>query len=241
MLTTLALLFTAPAQAGDIVVITHNPSSRDLTDYSDCDHDEDEDDCGHDHGHDHDEDEDDDWDGPQVAVMSSGNQSPQLRARYAMHFLPDAPAHYIGLRHTGEKDAYLNGELRYMPASDLLWTGRAGAGVDVLGGGNWDLTLGLFIGSNGEWERSDEARILYAAPMGGTEIGFGIESDRLFAKYRWLAGLGSGPLDEALTENELTLGYKVTDSLHVFGQWIRVNPGQAEKHGGIGLGAQAVF
>jgi hypothetical protein len=229
----LALLLVAPAQAGDIVVITHNPHSRDLTEYDDCDHD---DPCDHDE-----DDEDDDWDGPDVAVVSSSERAPQLRARYAMHFLPEAPAHYIGLRHTGEKDAYLNAELRYLPASDLLWTGRAGAGVDVLGGGNWDLTLGLFIGSNGEWERSDEARILYAAPMGGTEIGFGIEGERLFAKYRWLAGLGSGPLDEALTENELTLGYKVTDSLHVFGQWIRVNPGEAEKHGGIGLGAQAVF
>lgn len=234
MLTALALLLSS-AQAGDIVVITANSHSRDLTDYSDvCD-----DDCDHDCDHACDHDHVDA--APEVAVVSSSHRSPQLRARYAMHFLPEAPAHYIGVRHTGEKDAYLNGEVRYMPASDLLWTGRAGAGVDVFGGGNWDLTLGLFIGTNGEWERADESRVLYAAPMGGTEIGLGFEGDRIFAKYRWLAGLGSGPLDDALTENELTVGYKVTRSVHAFGQWIRVNPGEAEKSGGIGLGVQAVF
>jgi hypothetical protein len=231
---TLALLFAAPAHAGDIVVITANPHARDLTDYDEpCDCEEDEADCEHE--------DDDDWDGPEAAVVSSSHGGSQLRARYAMHFLPEAPAHYVGLRHTGEKDAYLNGELRYLPASDLLWTGRAGAGVDVLGGGNWDLTVGLFIGTNGEWERSDQSRILYAAPMGGTEIGFGIEGDRIFAKYRWLAGLGTGPLDDALTENELTVGYKLNPTVHLFGQWIRVNPGDAETSGGIGIGAQAVF
>ena len=233
-------LLLASAQAGDIIVITNNTHSRDLTDYSDCEDCDDDDDDGE-AG-----DDDDDWHGPAHdeaphAALSSAHSRSQLRARYAMHFLPEAPAHFIGLRHIGAKDSYLSGELRYMPDSDLLWTGRVGAGVDVLGGGNWDLTLGLFIGSNGEWERAEASRILYAAPMGGTEIGLGVEGDRLFAKYRWLAGLGTGPLDEALTENEFTLGYKLTPSLQLFGQWIRVNPGQAEKRGGIGLGVQAVF
>jgi hypothetical protein len=226
-------LFAATAFGGDVItVFVNTPSARDLTDYNDVDEDEEEDE-------DEEQDEEEHY-APRSEIVSQHGSS-ELQFRYATHLLPEAPAHFIGLRHVGEKDAYLTGELRYMPGSDLLWTGRAGAGFDLFGRGDWDLTFGLFIGSSGEWDHQASSRILYMAPMGGTEIGLGYDGDRLFAKYRWLAGLGGGPLDDLLTENELTVGYKITRPVHVFGQWIRVNPGEAEKQGGIGLGVQAVF
>jgi len=177
----------------------------------------------------------------QVIVHDHDHDDEGLQLQYGMLFLPDAPAHPLVGKLVGEEDAYVSADLRYMPANDLLWTGRLGAGFDVLGGGGWDLTLGLFAGSAGEWDRNDERAILYSRPMGGTEIGLGVEGRRLFARYRWLAGLGTGPVDELLTENEFTVGYKVVDELSVYGQWLRVNPGEADKQGGIGLGVRAVF
>lgn len=165
----------------------------------------------------------------------------ELQLQAATHFLPDAPAHHLAARHVGKGDSYLMGELRYLPDADLLWVGRVGAGLDLLGGDAWDLTLGLFAGSAGTWSHEDARRVLYASPVGGTEVALGVESDRLFARYRWLAGMGGGPLDDLLTENEFTLGYKVTRGLHGYGQWVRVNPGEDEARGGIGLGVRAVF
>lgn len=162
-----------------------------------------------------------------------------LLVGYGMQFLPDAPAHHVRARHVAASDAYLQGEVRYLPASDLLWTGRASAGLDVLGGGNWDLTLGLFLGSAGTWDRDRDAAILYAMPIGGTEIGVGIQGQRLSFRYRWLAGFGVGPLDDLLTENELTLGYQVTDSLQVYGQYLNLDPGEAQRSSGVGIGLQA--
>ena len=258
MLTALALFLAAPALADDGEAVRANPHARDLTDYAEC---VDEDGVDHCDGDATDAVDDPPTTGDgrvtgctrcehEAAIEAAvearlgedePGHTPALRARYAMHFFPDAPAHAIGLRHTGDRDAYLHGELRYLPGSDLLWTGRAGAGLDLLGGGSWDLTLGVFVGSTGSWDRSEDTRLLYASPMGGGELGFGIEDKRLIAKYRLLAGWGSGPLDDVLTENELTIGYKLTPSLHVLGQWTRLNPGAAEAQGGIGLGVQAMF
>jgi len=189
-----------------------------------------EDDDDHDHRmvsvHDHHEDEGDEE---------------GLQLQYGMLFLPQAPAHHLVGKFVADSDSYVSADLRYMPQSDLLWTGRLGAGIDVLGGGSWDVTLGLFVGSAGTWDRNEERAILYSTPMGGTEIGLGVESRHLYARYRWLAGLGTGPVDRMLTENELTVGYKLFDDLSVYGQWLRVNPGAESKRGGVGLGVRAVF
>jgi hypothetical protein len=178
---------------------------------------------------------------PEVATLDEPDARGELHLSYATHFLPEAPAHHLAVRSWGPRDSYVSGELRYLPHDDLLWVGRAGAGLDVLGDGGWDVTLGLFVGTAGTWSTEDARRVLMAQPIGGTEIGVGVEGERLIARYRWIAGIGGGPLDELLTENELTIGYKLLDPLHVVGQWIRVNPGDDTARGGVGLGVRAVF
>jgi hypothetical protein len=162
-----------------------------------------------------------------------------LTLAYGMQFTPEAPAHHLSARLSGEEDAYIGAEVRYLPQSDLLWTGRVGLGVDVLGGGDWDLQLGLWVGGAGEWQR--EGASLYAGPMAGTEVGVGYEGRRLFARYRWLAGIGSGPLDELLTEQELTVGFKVLPEVHAYGQYFVLSPGRADNRSGFGVGARLRF
>ncbi len=175
-------------------------------------------------------------------TSASGRSDGGLALQYGMHFLPDVPGHHLSARLSGEQDAYLSGELRYTPGSDVLGVGRVGAGFDVLGRGSWDLTLGLFVGGAGEWDRSrPEVATLYAAPIVGTEIAFGIDSRHLFGKYRWLAGIGGGPIDELLTENELTVGYKITPGVHVFGQYLLLAPGELDNQSGVGLGVRVVL
>ena len=165
----------------------------------------------------------------------------ELRLRYGMQFLPEAPAHHVYARYVGDKDAYVGAELRYMPHNDLLWAGRVGAGFDVLGGGGVDLTLGLFVGSAGEWDASQGRAVLYAAPIAGTEIGFGVDLGRVFGKYRWLGGIGGGPIDDLLTENELTVGFELFENVQIFGQYLVLDPGERETSNGLGLGVQAAL
>ena len=165
----------------------------------------------------------------------------QLVFQYGLQFLPELPGQQLGVRLIGEHDAYLGAEMRYTPASDFAGVGRLGAGIDVLGGGSWDLTLGLFLGTAGEWERTDVDAVLVATPIAGTEIGFGIDAGRVFGRYRWLAGIGGGPVDELLTENELTLGFEVTRQLHVYGQYVILSPGELDNQSGLGVGARLVF
>ena len=160
---------------------------------------------------------------------------------YDMQFLSEAPAHHLGLRMVAKNDSYVGGEIRYLPASDVVGEGRVGAGLDVFGGGNADLTLGLWLGTAGKWERHPDAALLYAAPIAGTEIGVGFEGRHLFARYRWLAGLGTEPLDSLLTENELTFGYKIVRGVQVYGQYLVLSPGDVDDESGFGLGARLAF
>ena len=162
----------------------------------------------------------------------------ELQLHAATHLFPEAPAHHLGARHVGGRDSCVWGELRYMPEDDLLWVGRAGAGVDLFGAGPWDLTLGLFIGTVGSWSHEEARRILTGLPVAGTEVAVGVEGDRLFGRARWLGGIG--PVDPWLSEHELTAGYKLLPRVHLFGQWVRVGrPGDGS--GGLGLGIRAVL
>jgi hypothetical protein len=171
---------------------------------------------------------------PPVQVVEHREQ--QFQFQYAMQFLRQMPGHNLAGRFVSERDAYLSGELRYMPASDLLWVGRLGAGFDVFGRSDWDLTLGAFVGTAGEWDRQIDRAVLYAAPVAGFELGAGYEGHRLFGRYRLLAGLGGGPIDKALTENELSLGYKITRLIHAYGQYVILDPGEEEHSSGVGIG-----
>lgn len=160
---------------------------------------------------------------------------------YDMQFLPEAPAHHLGLRMVAKDDTYVGGEIRYLPASDVVAEGRVGAGLDLFGGGGADLTIGLWLGTAGKWERREESAVLYAAPIAGTEIGVGFEGRHLFARYRWVAGLGPEPLDSLLTENELTFGYKVVHAVQLYGQYLVLSPGSSDNESGFGLGARLAF
>lgn len=164
-----------------------------------------------------------------------------LLGQYGLQFLPGAPGHQGSLRLVGEHDAYVGGELRYLPAADFVGVGRAGAGFDVAGKGAFDLTLGLWVGAAGEWERTDRVARLWGSPILGTEVGLGLDGHRVFARYRWLAGVGGGALDDLLTENEFTFGYKVTKALHLTGQYLVLDPGAAARSSGVGLGLRVAL
>jgi hypothetical protein len=178
----------------------------------------------------------------EVADDEEGSKSgDSLQLQYGTQFLPDLPGHHLSARLLGEKDVYVGGELRYTPSSDLMWTARLGAGLDVFGRSEWDLQLGLFVGTAGEWDRDIDRAVLYAAPIAGTEIAFGYEGRKLYGRYRLLAGLGGGPVDELLTENEITVGYKIVDELHLYGQYLILSPGELDNQGGVGIGVRAEF
>ena len=167
----------------------------------------------------------------------------ELQLRYGLQFLPDAPAHHLYARLNGKKDAYLGAEVRYMPLSDMLWATRAGAGFDIFGKGGFDLTLGLWVGAAGQWDvREEDGPTLLSTPIAGTEIGLGLDLGRVFGKYRWLGGIGGGPIDDLLTENELTIGFDVFRGLQIFGQYLRLNPGREDRRQhGLGVGVQATL
>jgi len=169
---------------------------------------------------------------------SSGDygRSSTLRASVDTLFFPRQVAHRAGVRHLAANDSYVGVDVHYAPNRE--WRGRVGAGLDVLGGGSWDVKLGLFIGGAGEWAPDTT---LAHQPMAGTEVGLGIHGERLFASYQLMAGLGTGPLDGLLTENELNIGYRILGQVQVYGSYAIVNPGRDGLGSGIGLGIAASF
>lgn len=132
------------------------------------------------------------------------------------------------VRAVGDKDAYIGVEARVAP--DERWIGRAGIGFDVLGGGDWDLKLGLFLGGIGTGLERERALIT------GTEVALGAKIGRLYGQYRWLGGLGTSRLAALHTEHELTVGVRLIDEFRVFGQLIRSDLRGREPDRGAGLG-----
>jgi hypothetical protein len=205
------------------LVVTQNGWACDMPD-GPCDHDE---------------------DAPEAAIEDGANvgmsRGADVALSYDVQYFPDRPGHHLALRITGDDDSYVGGELRYLPGSDMVATGRAGAGFDLFGRGKFDFTLGLWIGAAGEWDRKDDIAVLYAVPTIGTEMGIGYDGRHFFSKWRWAAGLGAGPVDELLSESEFTFGYKIGPGFHVYGQWVVLRPGELEDEAGAGLGARVVF
>jgi len=117
------------------------------------------------------------------------------------------------------------------------WTGRATAGLDVFGRSDrFDLTLGLFLGTNG----STAEPSIEAAGTAGFELGLGVHLGSLHGRYRHADGF-RGPLESRLTEDEWRLGYRMFDTVEVFGQYIHYNPGEYWVVDGYGVGAKVVF
>jgi len=222
-----ALALMAPASACDTVDVDVEGVEVDV----DC-----SDDSENDYDYDYNE------DAPQAEVTSDGrSHDSQLLLQYGLQFLPDSPGHDLSARYVGEHSTYLGAEIRYVPASDLLWSGRIGAGFDLFGKSDLDLDLGLFLGSAGEWDHKKKEALLYAAPIAGTEVKLGYDGPRLFGSYRWLGGIGGGPIDDLLTENEITFGYKLVPAIHVYGQYLILSPGAADNSAGVGLGVRVAL
>lgn len=161
--------------------------------------------------------------------------------QYGVQFLPNAPGQQAMLRVRGKRDAWLGSDLRVTPGSDLAWVGRVSGGIDVLGRSNWDLDLGLSLGAAGEWTYASNTATLWATPVVGTEVGVGYDGRKLLAKYRWLGAIGAGPLDDLLSENELTVGYRVVPGFQLYGQWLVLSTGGFERDSGFGLGVRLVL
>lgn len=186
----------------------------------------------------------DDREAPRPAVVTARDRDggTEFALQYGLHFLPYEEVGQQGaLRVRGPKDAFLGAEIRLTPSSDHAWVGRVAAGFDVLGKSKFDLDLGLSLGAAGEWDRTKPQAVLYAAPVVGTEVGVGYDGKRLLAKYRWLNAIGAGPLDEVLTENELTIGYRLLPVFQLYGQFLALAPGELDTQYGVGLGVRAVF
>lgn len=135
----------------------------------------------------------------------------------------------------GDKDGYLLGAARVDPGGD--WIGRLGVGFDVFGGGEeLELRFGLFGGFTG----NALDRTVFARPTMGGELQFGGKVGRVYGFYRHLDGF-SGMLEERLTENELRLGFALTEEVRVHGQYVTFNPGGDRLVQGFGLGAEMIW
>lgn len=132
---------------------------------------------------------------------------------------------------------FLAGEGRGLGAGD--WTGRATAGIDILGGSDrFDLTVGAFAGMTGGVVPE------FQDPAGtwGFEAGIGANLGRFNARYRRAMGM-SGPLAGTLSEDELRVGWRLGEDqrINVFGQAVHFRAGDADGITGLGGGMALAF
>lgn len=161
--------------------------------------------------------------------------APEYHVEASSQILPSTVAFDVRGRVDGEKDGYVGVVTRVDPTG--AWIGRAGIGFDVFGGGETvDLKLGLFVGGTGNLADAS----LIGRPAAGAEIQFGLKFGRVYGYYRHVDGF-AGPLEDRLTEDELRLGFRITDAVRVHGQYVIVNPGDEIARGGAGIGAEVVF
>jgi hypothetical protein len=149
--------------------------------------------------------------------------------------MPDTVALDVRGRVDGEHDGYLSANARIDPTG--VWVGRTGIGFDVFGGRDGvDLKLGLFLGGTGDLSE----RSMLGRPAAGAELRFGVKIGRVYGWYQHVDGF-AGPLEDRLTEDELRLGFRLTDKVRVHGQYLIYNPGDGIGHGGAGIGAELVL
>jgi hypothetical protein len=148
-------------------------------------------------------------------------------------FLPETPVNTLGARLVAEKDSYAGVDVRLAPSGTFV--ARGGVGFDVLGRSNLDLKLGLWMGGVGF---RDDAPTIEVGPALGTEVALGFTFDRLWARHRWMVGVGDSRLGTLLSERETQVGWRVVDDLSIYGQHVHYAPGTP---GGLGLGASYVF
>lgn len=172
--------------------------------------------------------------GLMVALMGAA-QADEISAEVLMQASPqDGLVTGFGARLDGGK-AFLSMDGR--GAAEGMWIGRATGGVDLFGDSERvDMTLGLFLGTVGDW--GDPS--VQMAGTAGFEFGLGAHIGPLHARYRHADGF-RGPLESRLTENEVRLGYRMFDTVELFGQYIRFNPSEDLLVDGYGVGLNVSF
>jgi hypothetical protein len=161
--------------------------------------------------------------------------APEFHVEATSQIMPSTVALDLRARADGKHDGYVSAVMRVDPTG--MWIGRAGVGVDVFGGGDgFDLKLGLFLGGTGDIR----AHAMYGRPTAGAEALLGVKIGRVYGWYRHTDGF-AGPLEDRLTEDELRLGFRLTDTVRVHGQYLIYNPGDAVLRGGAGAGVEVVF
>lgn len=170
-----------------------------------------------------------------LVLASLAAAHPEFRAEATSQLLPSTVALDLRGRADGEHDGYVSANARIDPTG--AWIGRAGIGVDVFGGGDGvDLKLGLFLGGVGDVT----APAMYGRPAAGAEVLFGLKIGRVYGSYRHVDGF-AGPLEDRLTEDELRLGFRLTDDLRLHGQYLVYDPGAVDPQGGAGVGVEVIF
>lgn len=160
---------------------------------------------------------------------------PEWHIEATSQLMPETVTLDLRVQAEGKHDGYVNAALRVDPRG--RWLGHAGVGLDLFGGGKTvDLRLGLFLGGVGDMSQD----AMFGRPTVGGEVLFGLKFGRVYGHYRHLDGF-AGPLEDRLTEDELRVGFGLTDHLRVFGQVVALNPGDKLVEGGAGIGVEAVF
>ncbi|MFT7519409.1 MAG: hypothetical protein ACI9MC_001550 [Kiritimatiellia bacterium] len=172
-----------------------------------------------------------------MATPAQAADSPSLDVEVQMTALrgDSGFGNTLSARANSKSDVYVVIDGRFHTDGRAL--GRVGAGVDLLGGGAANLTVGGFAGAAGDWRTHE----LLTRPQVGAELGLGYSGRRLGAMYRWRVGYGDGPLRDVLTENELTVSYRVIEELRLVGQFMRLDPGEQAKETTVGLGVSYTF
>ncbi|GDX82338.1 hypothetical protein LBMAG42_41490 [Deltaproteobacteria bacterium] len=169
------------------------------------------------------------------AVEPVAIPGPEWHIEATSQLMPENVTLDLRARAEGKHDGYVDVAVRVDPRAN--WLGHAGVGFDLFGGGKTvDLRLGLFLGGVGNVSQG----ALFGRPAVGGEVRFGLKFGRVYGHYRHLDGF-AGPLEDRLTEDELRLGFCLTDNLRVHAQVIALNPGDKLVEGGAGLGVEAVF
>jgi len=168
-------------------------------------------------------------------VTAAVAAEPEYHFEATSQIMPETVALDVRARMDGEHDGYVTTVARIDPTG--TWIGRAGVGIDVFGGKDGvDLKLGLFLGGAGDLTQSS----MIGRPTAGAEIQFGLNIGRVYGWYRHTDGF-AGPLEDRLTEDELRVGFRISDTVRVHGQYLIYNPGDAIIRGGAGAGLEVVF
>lgn len=161
--------------------------------------------------------------------------TPEFHVEVTSQIMPHTVAVDARGRMDGEKDAYVTTVSRIEPTG--AWIGRVGIGLDVFGGREGvDLKVGLFLGGAGDLANAP----MYGRPTAGAELQFGRGIGRVYGWYRHADG-SAGLIEDRLTEDELRLGFRITDAVRVHAQYLIYNPGDAILLGGAGVGGEVVF